>query len=459
MISTVLEGATIIDGSGRPGVKTDIAFAGERVARIGDCSDREARRRLDCRSKVVAPGFIDACSHTGERWLTHDSAQAKTGQGIVGEITTFPSDSSVKPWEESLSNVEIMDLTRRRKNGTYAVFLVTSDARASAEAGSAGVFVDLKTTTVDEAVALARESALGGAPRAAVALRNDADDIVEAIDDAIEIAQRGGVAVHIRNHHVAYPRERASMERSLERIDRARSRGTAITCDMTPYIATWIQLTTLLPRGITRDALHDDALAAAVAMQMQARLGDRWHDLVLAQVGSEERMAWCGIRFDEIARQTRKSPARAVLDYIRDEGDAAYALHFCLREDDLAMLLSADFCAIGTSAPDYRIDERPFGLIHPRTFGSFARIYGRFVRQRRSIGLEEAVRRMTSLPAHIFGLRGRGTLEPGAPADVMVFDEQRFADTATYEQPFSLPVGLTHLFRDGVELNVVGGVS
>jgi N-acyl-D-aspartate/D-glutamate deacylase len=157
------------------------------------------------------------------------------------------------------------------------------------------------------------------------------------------------------------------------------------------------------------------------------------------------------MRFDEIARQMWRTPSRAVVDFIAAEGNAARAFHFCLKEDDVALALSAEFCAIGTSAEAYSGYETPFGLIHPRAYGTFPRIFGRFVRQRRTIGTEEAVRRMTSLPAAIFGVRDRGEIREDAIADLVVFDEERFVDTATYLEPRSLPEGLLHVFRSGVD--------
>lgn len=459
MISTVLEGATIIDGSGRPGFETDIAFAEERIALIGDCSDREARRRFDCRGKIAAPGFFDACSHTGEKWLTTFSAQSKSSQGILREATRFSLDSSSRSWEESLNSGELFDLLRRTAKASYVSAFVSERVRESAEAGAAGVWLDLQTLSIERAVALAREAEAGGAPRAVVLLRDNGDGVVAAVDEAIAIAERASVHVHIANHHVVYPRTSGRMELTLERIDRARTRGAALSCDVAPYTATWIDLASLLPKNVRPDDLKDDVLAAAVAMEMQARLGAIWHDLMLAEVGSEERMAWCGTRFDEIAKATWRTPARAVVDFIRDEGFAARAFLFCLREDDVAAALSAEFCAIGTAAAGYRVDETPFGLIHPRAFGTFPRIFGRFVRQRRTLTFEEAVRRMTSLPAAIFGHPGGGILEPEAPADVVVFDRTEFIDTATYERPFSLPQGLSHLFRAGVDVRMNGGLS
>ena len=458
MITTVFEGATIADGSGRPRFSTDIALSEDRIALIGDCSDRETRRRLNCRGKVIAPGFIDACSHTGGKWLTAFRAKSKSSQGVTGEITPLSAGSFPANWDESTKMQELFALASRTEHGTNGTFLAETDIQDAMEAGADGAAIDLSATSLDTAVVLAMEAAACGVPRVSVRVRDNGNDVVAAIDDAIALAQRANVHVHITNHHVVYPQSSGRMERTLEHIDRARERGASITCDVAPYTATWIELASLLPRGITVEAVRDDALAAVVALEMHARFGDIWHDLMLAEVGSEERMAWCGLRFDEIARQTWRTGARAVVDFIAAEGTAVRAFHFCLSEDDVALALSADFCAIGTAAAAYDGREVTFGLIHPRAYGTFPRIFGRFVRQRRTLGLEEAVRRMSRLPAETFALRDRGEISEGAIADLVVFAEEAFVDTATYLEPTSLPVGLTHLFRNGVEIELAEGV-
>ncbi len=399
----------------------------------------------------MAPGFIDACSHTGRKWLAGFQANSKSSQGITGEITGLSTAPLMDHWDERIPIEELFALAAAREHGTHGTFLAESAVEAAIAAGAAGVAIDLAVTPLDAAVSLAKTASGSGAPRVSVRIRDNGNAVIDAVDEAIALAERAMVHVHIRNHHVVYPHETGRMERTLERIDRARTRGVSITCDVTPYTAAWIELSSLLPPGVTPEMLRDDALAAAVTIEMQARLGDIWQDVMLAEVGSEERIAWCGMRFDEIAKQTWRTPARAVVDFIAGERHAARAFHFCLKEDDVALALSADFCAIGTAAPSYSGDEQIFGLIHPRAYGTFPRIFGRFVRRRRVLALEEAVRRMTSLPSKSFAIRDRGQICEGMIADLVVIDEEAFIDTATYLQPISLSKGLLHVFRSGVD--------
>jgi N-acyl-D-aspartate/D-glutamate deacylase len=411
----------ILNGAGDAPFTTDIALAGGRIAMVGDCRDRDAAVRIDCRGRAVAPAFIDACSQIGQAESVLSPVNSATAQGIA--TTVGPADF------ETLATPERV--------------------REGCEAGAFGVHIDLATADAGEALAAARGARAGRAARAYVSIAPG------GIDAAIALANAADVAVHITHLSEQTSAPRGALERTLLKIDAARERGLEITCDGYPYRATWITLESLLPAGITREALGNEAFAATVAMEMTARLGPIWHDLMLAEVGSEHNLAWCGMRFDAIAAQMRLSGARAVLAFIIEDGAKARAFHFCIEEDDLAMLYSAGFCAIGSNAPVLLMNEERLGLAHPRAYGTFPRMFGRFVRGRRILTREEAVRRMTTLPAHIFGLNDRGTIAAGRRADIVVFDAERFTDTATYAHPASFPEGLEHLFIEGEA--VIGG--
>jgi N-acyl-D-amino-acid deacylase len=379
MLSTVIAGATIIDGTGRPRFSTDLALAGDRIARIGDCSAIDAPNRIDARGKILAPGFINTCAFADNAGRALPLLNSASAPGITTEI-----------------------------------------------------FAEIP-----------------GASREIVQLRDYGRELLDALEEGLDAAQRAGVPVHIAHLHGEGPNSRASIERALERIDRARSHGLDITCDAYPYIATWIELPSLLPALPELDAYDDERVAAVAAMEMTARLGDRWHDLMLAEVSSEERYAWVGMRFDEIARRMRLSPARAVIEFARLDGAHARAFYFCTDEPAVATVLSAGFCTIGTAATARSFDEERYGRVHPRTFGAFPRVIGRFVRQRRTLSLEEAIHRMTGLAAFAFGLNDVGELREDARADLVLFDEAEFIDTATYERPVLAPVGLKSVWVAG----------
>ena len=276
--------------------------------------------------------------------------------------------------------------------------------------------------------------------RETVVLADYGRGLLAAVDAVIERAQRTQASLHIAQLRSEGRAHDGGAEAALERIDRARARGADITCDAYPYVATWIELRELLPRGLDVTTLGDETIAAAAALEMDARLGDIWHDVILAEVSSEERAAWCGMRFDDIGAQMRLRPSRAVIEFARLDGERARAFYFCLSEDDVAMVLSADFTSVTCASPAFGFDDRRFGLVHPRAFGAFPRVIGRFVRGRKTLTLEEAIRRMS----------GPNELRADAPADLILFDEQQFVDTATYAQPVSAPRGLKHVWVDGI---------
>jgi N-acyl-D-aspartate/D-glutamate deacylase len=328
MISTVLEGGSIVDGTGQARYATDIAMERGRIVRIGDCSDLSAAVRIDARGKIVAPGFVDPGA-----W-----GRAKAVQGITTSL---------------------------------------------------GIFDELDARSVR--------------PR------------FVTIADIDELAPEAHL--HVCNLRVEWPRSRDVMHRLLERLDRANDRGACITADVAPYIATWIDVASLLPAGVTRAMLTDNAVAAMAALEMQARLDAKWDHIFVD-----------GERVD--ARRTI-----ALLRKRKDEDVHAFA--FCLNEDDIATAFSAAFCMPGS---------------HERVAGAFPRFFGRYARGRAVLSLEGAVARAAALPARTFGLRERGTISEGNVADIIIFDEAIFRDTATYERPDALPVGLAHVFVNGERL-------
>lgn len=462
MISTVLTGATIIDGTGYPRYVTDIGIVDDRIALIGNLDGREARTRLDCRGKAVAPGFIDGCSHSDETWLTLPAARSKTSQGVTTEIAGMCGRSLAPSGKQESASVELFLHASRAAVGADCTIYVglsglalaspEAAVRAACEQGARGVSVriDDPSRCDPAAVLSALEAARdAGAPRFAVHLPRDARAKLDALQLAIDLALRAGVSLHVSHHVVPRANDDAGMYRTLDAIARARGRGAHVTCDVYPYVSVPVEAAALLPESMAIDALADPQLGAAAALSLQTRFDGRWHDLALAQTSGEAMMEWCGMRVDDLARSWRLSPARALLRVIEADPKARL-FDFCAHEDDVAAALSAEFTAIGSDEPALPVDAQAFyGQPHPRAFGTFPRIFGRFVRQRGTLSLEEAVRRMTSLPAQIFGVQERGTLREGAFADLVVFDPETIRDTATYERAVSLPVGIDAVFRNG----------
>jgi N-acyl-D-amino-acid deacylase len=482
LISTVLENAEIVDGMGRSPYTTDVGIVADRIALIGDLRERDALVRIDCTGKTLAPGFIDTHSHSDELWLELPRCDGKIAQGVTTEIGgNCGSSFDPRRIDEFLRDVERngvalnvatlvgLGTTRRLISGDSERRLELDELQAQArivrdacEQGAIGVSSGLiyppsMYADTAELAALAAAARDARAPRYASHLRSEGDDLIAAVEEAIEIGRRAEVAVQFSHHKASGKKNWGKVHRSLELIDAARASGLDAYCDVYPYVASWTSLATILPAHAryggtqaTLERLADPESAGAIQLYLQLRHADDWHDMLITDVASEQNAQLAGMRMDEIARAWWLSPAAAAIRLLREEQLNVGAVFFKMCEDDVATVLSADFCCIGSDA-SVRALSGPTakGVPHPRTFGTFPRVFGRYVRARKTLDLSEAVRRMTALPAAAFGLRERGAIAVGNYADIVVFDAQTIRDTATYEAPYQLPVGIEHVFVNG----------
>lgn len=504
MLDLVVEGARIFDGARLVPIATDVAVVGDRIALIGDLSERDAIQRIDGRGLALAPGFIDVHSHSDELWLAEPLCRGKIMQGVTSEIGGN-CGTSVAPLEgEALVrkrtsardygiDVQWTDLagffecvesngvalnvatlaglgtTRRCIRGDAAGRLTPDELQreallvtATVEQGALGVSSGLIYTPSryadrDELTACARASAAAGARRYATHLRSEGDRLLEAVEEALQVGRDAGVAVQLSHHKAAGKRNWGKVHRTLEAVDRARASGLAVAADVYPYVALWTDLDTMLPddvrsgeRAAVVARLRAPIEAALIAVRIELTRDVEWHDVMISWVKSERNADHCGARLDEIAQRMAMHPARAAIALLADEELEVEAIFFSLCEDDVATVLSADFTCVGSDASARATSGvTARGCPHPRTFGCFPRVFGRFVRGRNTLELGEAIRRMTSLPAQLFGLRDRGLIARGAYADLVLFDAGSLVDTATYERPFSYPHGIAGVWVNG----------
>ncbi|MBV8582263.1 MAG: amidohydrolase family protein [Candidatus Eremiobacteraeota bacterium] len=509
MFWTIFERPRVYDGSGDAPFTTDVAVADGRVAAIGDLADRDAHERIPCNGFALAPGFIDVHSHTDELWLADPRCEGKIRQGVTTEIggncgtsvapllgsalahkrrdarsyrldvgwTTFDAFFTLVEREGVALNVASLvglGTTRSCVAGPAARALEREEReaqnrliRGAVEEGALGVssgliyepgrYADLAELTA--AAAAARDA---GAPLYASHVRDEGDAVEDAIAEAIAVGAGAEVAVQCSHHKAAGKKNWGKVHRTLAQIDRARARGLDVWCDAYPYVASWTELATVLPKSVRdggddaalvrlRDPEHATAAAFAMELTRDPELGgDGWDTILVTGVASERNEQIPGTRIDALARAWRTSPARAVIRLLLEEEMRVDSVFFSMSEDDVASVFSAGFCSVGSdaSARSYSgITAR--GVPHPRTYGTFPRVFGRYVRQRHVFDAAEAVRRMTSLPAAQFGLRERGRIAPGMHADLVVFDEEHVVDRATYERPFVPPDGIRDVFVNG----------
>lgn len=497
------------DGLGGAPFTTDVAVADGRIVAIGELSDRDAHERVSCEGFALAPGFIDVHSHSDELWLVDPRCEGKIRQGVTTEIAGNCGTSVAPLYGSALErkrrhardyrlDVEwtsfdaFFTLVEREAPalnvaslvglGTTRLCVAGPDARrlepdeieaqnrlirSAIEEGALGVSSGLiyepgRYADLDELVACAIAARESGAPLYASHVRNEGDEVEAAIDEAIAVARRAEVAVQCSHHKAAGKKNWGKVHRTLAAIDRARARGIDVACDAYPYVASWTELATILPPGVRnggdRAALErlrdpEQALAAALAMQITrdpALGGDGWDTILVTGVGSERNAGVAGMRLDALAKRWRTTPARAAIRLLLEEEMQVESAFFSMSEEDVATVLSAAFCCIGSdaSARAYSgITAR--GVPHPRTYGTFPRVFGRYVRQRGTFETGEAVRRMTSLPAALFGLHERGVVRTGMHADLVVFDDARIVDRGTYENPCVPPDGVRDVYVNG----------
>jgi len=504
MIDTIVEHARIYDGLSAVAIDTDLAIVGDRIALLGDLRERDAYERVSGAGLTLAPGFIDVHSHSDELWLADGRCEGKIRQGVTteiggncgtsiaplfGEARIRKADEAKRAgvsvdWEDldeffsiversgvalNVATLVGLGTTRRCVRGDREGRLEEDEARAqialvraSVEQGALGVSSGLIYTPSryadrDELIACATVARDAGMPRYVSHLRDEGDELLEAVDEAIWIGRVAEVDVQLSHHKAAWKRNWGKVHRSLEAVQRARARGANVNADVYPYVAMWTDLDTMLPndarddgREATLARLRDPETAAALALRLELDHAGTWHDVAISSVRSERNASLAGMRLDEIASAWHLSPPRATLRLLAEENLDVEAIFFAMSEDDVATVLSADFVSIGSDASARALDgPTAQGVPHPRTFGCFPRVFGRYVRGRRTLELGEAIRRMTSLAADQFGLAERGRIEVGAFADLVLFDAERIVDTATYGRPYSYPRGIDAVWVNG----------
>jgi len=508
MLTCVFERASIYDGTGRPPFVADVATVNDRIVLIGELSERDAAHKVQCEGLALAPGFIDVHSHSDENWLVSDATDGKIAQGVTTEVggncgTSIAPlrgyarerkreqarrvnvDAEWSTFDEFFTEVERggvalnvaslvgLGTTRACIAGPADRRLEPDEQRAQTELvreaideGALGVSSGLiyepgRYADIAELAGCARAAREAGAALYTSHIRDEGDRLLEAVQEALEVGARADVRVQLSHHKAAWRRNWGKVHASLEMVDRALAAGRSVACDVYPYVAMWTDLDTILPDDVrdggveaTLARLRDPRTAIAVSLALKLRFSEQeWHDILITDVESERNADLAGMRLDEIARERGVTPPRAAVDLLIEERLNVQSAFFAMDEDDVATVLSASFCAVASDASARGFSGvTVYGVPHPRAFGCFPRVFRRFVRARKILTVEEAVRRMTSLPAALFNLRGRGVIEKNAYADLVVFDPVRIGDRATYEQPFVAPEGISHVFVNGTQV-------
>jgi N-acyl-D-amino-acid deacylase len=508
----LLRGGTIYDGSGATGFAGDVAIRGDRIAYVGPEAPGGARRVIDATGQAVAPGFINMLSWSNESLLIDGRGQGELRQGVtlqvmgegdsMGPLTAQMKQDVVAQqvdlkypveWTTLGEYLELLEkkgvsmnvashvgaatvrinlLGSEDADPTPAQLLAMQDiVRSAMEEGALGVgssliYVPGSFAETDELVALAATAARCGGIYA-THIRSEGRGLLEAIDETIEISRRSGAPAEIYHLKAGGREYWPKMDEAIRRIEAARGEGLRITTDMYAYPAGATGLDAAMPPWVQAGGnaawfarLRDPAVRKRVAAEMRADDGD-WENLMRAAGGAEnmlivvlrkpELKKYIGKALAEIARERGKSPEETAMDLVAEDETRVGTVYFLMSEDEVRRKLALPFMSFGSdgSAVSAEGDFLKSNL-HPRSYGNFARVLGRYVRDEKVVPLADAIHRMTAHPATVLSLMDRGSLKAGYYADVVVFDPATVQDHATYTDPHRYATGVSHVLVNGV---------
>ncbi len=514
-IDYLLRGGFVIDGlSGESAaVKADVAVRDDRIMATGDLSHVDAAKTIDVNGLYVCPGFIDVHSHSDFMLLADGRAEGKICQGITTEIngncglSAAPLyGAALEQRENELNDLDIKDrwstlpeyfalLEKRRFAVNFATLAGHGNLRACAagysdrplsrvqtedmvvllrdamKAGAKGLSTGLVYPPglyagTGEIIRLARETA---ACRGVYTthMRSEGDRLIESVEEVMEIAAESKIHAHISHLKTSGEKNWKKIDDVFRMIDEAKNRGMSLTCDRYPYIASSTGLDAVLPawafeggnkREIERlknerRRLQEDILSE----HPEASSASFWENVVISSVRRGENEWMQGRNIAEISWRLGKTPFESLFDILVEEDLDAGAIFFFMNEENLKSVLKQPYTMTGTDS-----SARSFsgitakGKPHPRGFGSFPRVLGRYVREQGIMTPGEAIYKMCGLPARVFNISRRGILRKDFFADIVVFDPEKVNDTADYDDPFQKPEGIYHVFVNGTPVLLEG---
>jgi N-acyl-D-amino-acid deacylase len=506
----IIRGGTIYDGSGRAPIVGDVAIKDDRIVAVGKVAGT-AKSEVPAKGMAVAPGFINMLSWATESLIVDPRSQSDIRQGVTLEVmgegwSMGPLNPAMKaqetqrqgdlkfPIEWTSLGDYLGYLERRGVSTNVASFVGAATVRVhelgegdvdptpaqltrmralvrqamnegALGVGSSLIYAPGSYAETDELVALTSEAAKCGGMYISH-MRSEGDRIEQAVDELIEIARRSGAPAEIYHLKMAGRGNWSKLDTIVKKIEDARTAGLKITTDMYTYTAGATGLDAAMPTWVQAggleawiERLKDPAIRARVAAEMK-KPGSDWENLyfgagadkmILSGFKNAALKPLTGKTLAEVAAMRGTSPEETAMDLVVEDGSRVGTVYFLMSEDNVRKQVQLPWMSFGSDASS----QAPEGIFlksstHPRTYGNFARLLARYVRDEKLISLEQAVYRLTTLPAANLGIKERGALKPGYYADVVVFDPATISDLSTFEEPHQYSIGMRDVFVNGV---------
>jgi N-acyl-D-amino-acid deacylase len=510
----LIRGGTVYDGSGKPPRRADVALRGDRVAAVGDLAGATARTVVDADGLAVAPGFINMLSWSTDSLLVDGRGQSEVRQGVTTQImgegwSWGPVNDAIKKRmkreqtdikydiEWNTLSEYLYFLQRHGVSQNVASYLGATTVREyvlgledrkptpeemermrrlvdrEMRDGALGIATALEYSPAyyadtDELIELCKVAARYQG-KYITHMRSEGERLLEAIDEVIRISREAKIPAEIYHFKASGQRNWPKMDAAIAKVEAARREGLHLTANMYCYTAGGAPLTACLPpwsleggEVAMRRRLRDPADRKRAAHDVENGLPN-WTSFY-QNAGSPEHILPVSFRkaalkplqgktLAQIARQRNRDPVETLFDLLLEDESSVGTVYFITAEENLRKLIPLPYVSFGSD----EAAQAPEGVFlksmpHPRAYGNFARLLGKYVREEKLLPLEEAVRKLTSLPASNLGLEHRGLLREGYFADVVVFDPKMIIDRATYEKPHQYAVGVRHVFVNGVQV-------
>lgn len=504
----VIEGGRIVDGTGNAWFPGDVGIKDDRIAAItprGMLADAPAHSRVDATGMVVAPGFIDIQSHSRFAFLGNGDGRvvSKVSMGVTTEImgeatTNGPASPAMLRAAGDAVGRTVFETFGEWMNAmqahgasvNFGSFVGASTIRVLGKGQAMGAASGVELEAMRDAVRQSMEDGAFGVGSALIYppgnfasteeliaineaaapyggvyithMRSEADNFLEAIDEAIEIGTRAGVPVEIYHLKAGGRANWAKAAQAIAKIDSARARGVDVQANMYPYTAGSTGLSACFPPwasadGKLLDNLADPGARQRIREEIESRQTD-WENLctlatpegvLLLGFATAENRKYRGWYLDAIAEDQGKHWIDTAFDLVLAESGRISTIFFMMSEENVALQIAQPWIKFGTDAGGAD-PAGARGLTHPRAYGTFTRVLGRYVREQGATTLEEAVRKMSSAVATRLHIKNRGLLKEGFFADIVIFDPETVGDNATYEDPHRLSTGVRHVLVNGV---------